>query len=337
MVRKPLKEGQILCVGLDGTGVPALPSETAGRNGKDGANPTGSPRATTREVKVGAIWVVEQDGEGGTRLAEDSAWYFAAIESAGDDARGDSPVARGLLRELAALGFAPENVGVALGDGADWLRRLYGTWFPNAVRIVDFFHAAEYLWAAARGRHGDDAKAAKRWAEKLCRLLEAGRMDDVLAALRRPGAGAGERAKAVRYLSERRGQMRYAEYRSLGLPIGSGARRGGLQDGRGAAHEMHRHALDGGRRKPRALGALRPPRRLVRRLLGTPPQAGRVKTLATTHPKFVAHPRRRPLPRPLHPAFGTCSLGSFIRKLSCLDIKERRRASQPCAQPDHVR
>ena len=36
--------------------------------------------------------------------------------------------------------------------------------------------------AAARGRHGDDAKAAKRWAEKLCRLLEAGRMDDVLGA-----------------------------------------------------------------------------------------------------------------------------------------------------------
>ena len=215
-VRRPLREGRILCVGLDGTGVPALPSETAGRKGKDGG------RATTREAKVGAVWVVEPDGEGGMRPAPGSTRYFAAVESAEDDAQGDSPVARRLLRELAALGFAPEDVGVALGDGADWLRRLYGTWFPNAVRIVDFFHAAEYLWAAARSRHGDDAKAAKRWAEKLCRLLEAGRMDDVLAALRRPGAGAGERAKAVRYLSERRGQMRYAEYRSLGLPIGSG-------------------------------------------------------------------------------------------------------------------
>ena len=38
-------------------------------------------------------------GEGGTRLAEESAWFFAAIESAADDARGDSPVARRLLRE----------------------------------------------------------------------------------------------------------------------------------------------------------------------------------------------------------------------------------------------
>ena len=104
------------------------------------------------------------------------------------------------------------GVGVALGDGADWLRRLYEGWFPNAARIVDFFHAAEYLWAAARGRHRDDAAAAKRWAEELCRLLGEGRMDDALAALRQPGAGGDERAKAIRYLSERRGQMRYGEY-----------------------------------------------------------------------------------------------------------------------------
>ena len=147
--------------------------------------------------------MAEPDGEGGTRPAPGSTRHFAAVESAEDDAKGDSPAWR--------WGTARTGFGGCTG-----------AWFPNAVRIVDFFHAAEYLWAAARGRHGDDAKAAKRWAEKLCRLLEAGRMDDVLAALRRPGAGSEERAKAVRCLSERRGRMRYAEYRSRGLPIGSG-------------------------------------------------------------------------------------------------------------------
>ena len=69
---------------------------------------------------------------------------FAAVESAADDAEGDSPVARRLLRELAALGYAPDDVGVCLGDGADWLRRLYAEWFPRAVRIVDFFQYAEF-------------------------------------------------------------------------------------------------------------------------------------------------------------------------------------------------
>ena len=163
--RRPLKEGRVLCVALDGTGVPARPSETAGRRGKDGG------RATTREAKVGVVWLIEPDGEGGMRNVPGAAWHFAAIESAEDDGRGDSPTARRLLRELAALGFAPADVGVALGDGAEWLRRLYAQWFPDAVRIVDFFHAAEYLWAAARARHHRDEGAAKRW-EKLCGLLD---------------------------------------------------------------------------------------------------------------------------------------------------------------------
>ena len=213
--RKLLKEGRILCVALDGTGVPARPSETAGRRGKDGG------RATTREAKVGAVWLAEADGEGAMRGVPGATWYFAAVESAEDDGRGDSPTARRLLRELAALGFAPEDVGVAIGDGAEWLRRLFEQWFPNAEHIVDFFHAAEHLWAAACARHHDD-NAAKRWAEKLCGLLKAGRLGDVLAALRDPGAGAEERGKAIRYLSARRGRMRYGEYLARGLPIGSG-------------------------------------------------------------------------------------------------------------------
>ena len=212
--RKPLKEGEILCVALDGTGVPARPSETVGRAGKDGG------RAGTREAKVGALWRMEPDGEGGTRPVEGSARYFAAVESAADDAGGDSPVARRLLRELADAGHAPEDVGVCVGDGAEWLRRLFDEWFPNAAHVVDFFHAAEYLWAAANARHGPGTKRARRWARKLCRQLEAGRVGKVLAALRK--AGGDECGKAVRYIRERRDRMRYDEYRADGLPIGSG-------------------------------------------------------------------------------------------------------------------
>lgn len=211
--RKSLKEGEILSVALDGTGVPARPSETAGRAGKDGA-------ARTREAKVGALWVTAPDGAGGRRTVDGSVRYFAAVESAADDGRGDSPVARRLLRELAAAGFAPDDVGVCIGDGAAWLRRLYAEWFPNAVAIVDFFHAAEYIWAAARARYGPESDLAKRWAVRLCRLLKAGRADEVLAALRR--AGGGESARAADYIEARRGQMRYDEYLARGWPIGSG-------------------------------------------------------------------------------------------------------------------
>ncbi len=211
--RKPLKEGEILCLAVDGTGVPARPSETAGRSGKDGA-------ARTREAKVGALWLLEPDGEGGRRTVDGSVRYFAAIESAEDDAGGDSPVARRLLRELAAAGYGPEDVGVCIGDGAEWLRRLFEEWFPNAVPIVDCFHAAEYAWAAANARYGPGTDLAKRWATRLCRRLKTGDIDRTLAALRR--AGGGESARAARYIAERRGRMRYDEYLARGLPIGSG-------------------------------------------------------------------------------------------------------------------
>ena len=135
-------------------------------------------------------------------------------------------MARRLLRELAAAGHAPDDVGVCIGDGAAWLRRLYDDWFPDAVPIADFIaaaggaHASEYLWAAAGARYDPGTDLARQWATKLCRLLRAGRADEVLAALRK--AGGGECAKAARYIGERRDRMRYDEYLARGLPIGSG-------------------------------------------------------------------------------------------------------------------
>ena len=209
------KPGRKLCCALDGTGVPALPKETAGRAGKDGG------RAGTREAKVGVLWVSETDDEGRPRMVEGAAVLFAGIESAAETPGEESPFERRLLRELAAAGCAPQDVDVCVGDGAEWIRRLFDDWFPDADKIVDFYHAAEYLWAAARARHaaGDLAEA---WAKKLCGMLAAGRLDDVLADLRRRGGDVEECRRAVGYLAERRHRMRYDAYLAAGLPIGSG-------------------------------------------------------------------------------------------------------------------
>ena len=149
LAREASKPGRKLCCAMDGTGVPALPSEAAGRSGKDGG------RAGTREAKVGALWVSETDAEGRPRMVEGAAVLFAGIES------------------------APGDVEVCVGDGAEWVRRVFGDWFPDAEKIVDYYHAAEYLWAAARARHGD-GDLANAWARKLCALLKAGRLDDAL-------------------------------------------------------------------------------------------------------------------------------------------------------------
>ena len=100
---------------------------------------------------------------------------------------------------------------MCVGDGAEWIRRLFDDWFPDADKIVDFYHAAEYLWAAARARH-DAGDLAEAWAKKLCGMLKAGRLDDVLADLRRRGGDAEECRRAVGYLAERRDRMRYDKH-----------------------------------------------------------------------------------------------------------------------------
>ena len=215
LAREASKPGRKLCCAVDGTGVPARPSETAGRAGKDGG------RAGTREAKVGALWVSETDAQGRPRMVAGTAVLFAGIESAAETPGEESPFERRLLRELAAAGCAPRDVDVCVGDGAEWIRRVFDDWFPDAARIVDYCHATECLWAAARARHGD-GDLAKAWAKKLCGMLKAGRVGDVLDDLRKRGGDVEECRKAVACLDARRDRMRYDECLAEGLPIGSG-------------------------------------------------------------------------------------------------------------------
>lgn len=103
------------------------------------------------------------------------------------------------------------------GEGLDW------------VRVVDYYHASERVWALAELLFGKGQRSAG-WARKMQRwLLKPGGVNRVLhsaAALRdRYGLRGAKRAafhKAYRYLRERMRYMRYAEYRRLGVPLGSG-------------------------------------------------------------------------------------------------------------------
>ena len=187
--------------------------------------------------------------------------------------------------------FAPGSMESAAA--AEWLRRLFAEWFPNAVSIIDFFHvaegnaAAEYRWAAVGARYGPGSDLAKRWATKLCRLLKAGRADSVLAALRK--AGGGECDKAAGYIGERRDRMRYDEYLARGLPIGSGRAEAACKTavGRRLKCTGMRWTVAGA--NPVLVGSLRATERLVRRLLDRTFPADRV-TVSVHSPRICRAP-----------------------------------------------
>jgi hypothetical protein len=117
----------------------------------------------------------------------------------------------------------------AVGDGAAWCQGFYDWHCPDAVRILDWPHAVEYLTAAAHATWGAGTEPAGTWLATTRTELATGTPAGVLARLRRlaepaPDAPAPAEAvtSALRYLDARQEQIAYAAFRAAGYPLGSG-------------------------------------------------------------------------------------------------------------------
>jgi hypothetical protein len=104
------------------------------------------------------------------------------------------------------------------------------------LRVVDYYHASERVWTLGELLFGK-GRAAWSWARKMQRwLLKPGGVNRVLhsAAAYRDrygleGKELQEFRKAYAYLRKRMQHMRYAEYRRLGVPLGSGVTEAGCK------------------------------------------------------------------------------------------------------------
>jgi hypothetical protein len=104
----------------------------------------------------------------------------------------------------------------------------------DAVRILDFSHAAEYVAAAGQAVLGDGTPQFHAWLNDTLHELKHGQPETVLQTLRDLQAeactsGSGSAAavetiqKSLTYLEKRRDHLHYAEFQALGYPIGSGS------------------------------------------------------------------------------------------------------------------
>jgi hypothetical protein len=178
-----------------------------------------------REAAVGAISVYGQCEEGPDKL---DTRYFARMPESGMVT---------LITQIegqveALMTSRPFREFVVLCDGKReiWKTARKSRVLRNATFILDFYHAAEHLSAAAKAIHGD-TPVARRWFEKRREQLqlETGAVSKILRSLRRalaslpPSSDAHETVrKTISYFTTHRRRMRYAEYLARGLPIGSG-------------------------------------------------------------------------------------------------------------------
>lgn len=208
-----------LYLGMDGTGVPVRKAETRGRRGKQ---PDGS--AKTREAKLAVVWASAGCDEENNPLRDpESVSVNAAIETVAcaDTDTDLSPFAQRVLRETRRRGFDQAKRRVILGDGALWIWNLADELFPDALQIVDVFHAKGYLFEAARAIYGAGTDLAGQWGKQRRDELDQGRIDAILTALaehkRCPEAEA-----CSGYITNNRKRMDYPRFRALGLCITTG-------------------------------------------------------------------------------------------------------------------
>ena len=110
---------------------------------------------------------------------------------------------------------------VFLGDGAVWIWKLVDQYYPNAIQIVDWYHAEEYLENVATAAFSSQSERFT-WLEKITQALWDGRVEKVIRACAALDPSCDEARKAVSYFSNNIDRMRYDRFRSNGLMIGSG-------------------------------------------------------------------------------------------------------------------
>lgn len=169
------------------------------------------------EVKTGVWWTVDARNR--------TSWRRYYVDTALAEPFADLVWARGF-----EVGAQQADELIFVADGASWIWNIVERHFPNAVQIVDFYHASSYLAPVARDAFGDGTPEAQDWLHTYTRLLHEGRLGTVVAACKHLAERAPQAVASLRhYFAVNRTRLRYARFRALGYQIGSGTMESGCK------------------------------------------------------------------------------------------------------------
>lgn len=159
-----------------------------------------------------------------------------------------------------------DDVGtvVWVGDGAACNWTLADQLCPDAVQILDWYHAVEHAMDCGKALLGDDSPWLPLWENRAKRLLLDGDPDafiselmDCLPLIESKRREAKERLEGlenlVRYYRTNANRMKYRVYREAGFPIASGA-----------VESAHRHVLQTRMKRAGQHWAIRTARHMAR-------------------------------------------------------------------------
>jgi len=113
-----------------------------------------------------------------------------------------------------------------VSDAADWIDKAVAVQLPQAIRIVDIWHAYQHVHEASRKLFGEGTAKARSWANRYCEELRRYGGRAVWNSLRRVRYKCPARQEALEalltYLDRQADRLDYSTYEYLGYPISSG-------------------------------------------------------------------------------------------------------------------
>lgn len=178
-----------------------------------------------KEVKLGRIFkssdCLHPDGKAGW---VSNSQYMALLGNS-------TAFIQGMDRLLEDYG-QPHRKMIFITDGAPWLRDWIEQRYPQAISILDYYHASEHLheFSTVCFKNDSDPQAAPAWIDTQKGLLLSSSLEQVLKNIAQAAAGAATgacleaAASLISYYKSNRDRMDYAFYSKVGCGlIGSGA------------------------------------------------------------------------------------------------------------------
>ena len=114
-----------------------------------------------------------------------------------------------------------------VADGAPWIWNRIQEIFPDAKKVLDFFHCSEHLHKAAAAQYGKGNREAAEWVDAGLTRLFHNQIRHVLAGLKRMKPSSDEAKKEIAalisYLGQHKERVDYGKAKRGGYHIGSGA------------------------------------------------------------------------------------------------------------------
>jgi hypothetical protein len=173
------------------------------------------------EVKTLAIGTVQAPREvKGEQVIQTTALsYFSRLADA-------TTFQRLALVETERRGLSLSAAVAAVTDGAEWCQGFVDFQRFDAVRILDFPHAAEHLNRIGQAAFAQDVAGQKQWVTEQCHDLKHTGPTTVLATVQQLAQAHPDHPelnKALTYLLKRQAQLAYPAFQAAGWPIGDGA------------------------------------------------------------------------------------------------------------------